>query len=355
MPKKSNKTRADGRIQGRVYLGTVDGKKQYKYVYGKTQKEVNQKVAELKVKLGKGVDITLNNSLSRWCELWLDYVEDSLTYERYRTQKQRLAPFIAELGNYDINTINTPDIDRIIKKIEKHNPRTGKPTAKKTLIEYRAVISRVYEYAIQNRVTDFNPCKYVNIPKSAAKNTREPISDKDIEKIRNSSEPMTLPAMLMCYAGLRRGELCALTWNDIDFNKRIIHINKSYNFKQQEVKTPKTEAGTRDVPIVDILYDYLLSVKKTSVLVVTDNGKPYTEGRWLKEFNKFCKTVGIDTTAHCLRHTFATLLYEADVDIFTTKEVMGHAELSTTREIYTHLRDNQREKSLKKLNEYLAK
>lgn len=355
------KQRKDGRYQSKVYIGTVKGEKQYQYVYGDTQKEVKTKVNRLKHSLDIGQNITSGKrkTLSYWIDAWLDNNKDDMTNDWYTTEKARLSVFDEEIGDMDITEINTQDLQMVIKKVEKSNPRTGKPTSKKTLIEYRNVISRVFAYAVQNRVLTFDASSYITISKTATKSIRTALNDSDINKIVNTEDVMKLPTMLMMYAGLRRGEVCALTRKDIDLDNRVIHITKSYDFKEQKIKTPKTDSGVRDVPIIDVLHNYLSaymsSHKMDSIYIVNDNGKPYTNGRWLREWERYTDKIDIQTTAHCLRHTFVTLLYEAGVDEFTTKEIVGHSDISTTRGIYTHLRDNKRKNSLEKLNQYLAK
>ena len=81
----------------------------------------------------------------------------------------------------------------------------------------------------------------------------------------------------MLYAGLRRGELLALEWNDIDFEKKVIHVNKSVEIltNQPRIKRPKTKAGTRDVPMPEILYDALYSIRKKFLILTEPNGMIY--------------------------------------------------------------------------------
>ena len=182
--------------------------------------------------------------------------------------------------------------------------------------------------------------------------------------------------MLMMYSGLRKGEVTALTWADIDFDNHTISVNKSFNFKQGEIKLPKTTAGNRVVSVPAKLIRFLRTVPKNNILVVTTaNGGRMTESAWkrlwesyLKDLNlkygtslikrsKFDPKGSIMTiepfTPHCLRHTFCSIMYEAGTDVLTAKEQMGHSDIKTTLSIYTHLDKQHKQKNISKLDAYL--
>ena len=185
-------------------------------------------------------------------------------------------------------------------------------------------------------------------------------------------------AMLMLYAGLRRGELIALATSDIDLDNRIIHVNKSVYFEGNSpvCKSTKTEAGNRDIPIVGPLYEVLKGVTGDFVCK-SANGKQLTETAFKRGwdgFNAMCeraanglapfsetngwrrdiarRTEGykvFDVNAHDLRYTFATTLYDAGVDVKTAQYLLGHKDLMTTMKIYTKLSEEKKRFSIDKL------
>lgn len=364
MAKKSNKKREDGRIAVQVYLGTVDGKRKYKTVYGKTQKEAEAKADEIRAALAKGIDILSgeNKTFEFWAKAWLKNLEKTAVPEWHHICEVRLQAWIEYLGKSDISKITTYELDNFIDEIKNCNPYTQRPCAKKTLLEYRNAVNRVFEFCIQNRVIEFNPANYITIPKTPKPNERKPITDAEINLFWDTPHVLQTAVLIMIYAGLRRGEVLALTWNDIDFKNNTISVNKAINFKNNGIiKSPKTEAGYRNIPMPKILSDYLKNVPKNTIQVCTLNGEPITNSNWYSQWKSYLNkierihNVTIETSAHCLRHTYCTILYEAGVDVLTAKELMGHSDISTTMGIYTHLREEREKKSITKLDEYLNK
>lgn len=351
---KKKTQRADGRYQGKLLVGVTDGKPKYRYVYGKTQKEVNDKLAALRVELGAGVDLTQDRALSYWIDRWLRRTEQTQTPEWFCVCEARADLWRERLGRMDVTQITTADLEDVLLELANRNPKTKKPSAKKTLTEYRNVITRVFDYILQNRVITFNPASFLTVKKDAAKHTRTAISNDQIRLIRETPGEIRLACLIMVYAGLRLGELCALTWSDVDLLRRTISVNKSWNFKSHNVKTPKTAAGVRTVPIPDLLAQELETAPRTSLLVCPPRHSPWTTDQWRYAAERYSKSLGFKIEAHCLRHTYCTILYEAGVDVLSTKELMGHAEIQTTMQIYTHLREEKRESSAAKLNAFLT-
>lgn len=125
-----NTQRTDGRYMVKVYIGSTDGKKQFKFVYGKTQKEADRKAEELKVSLRKGIDISAsNNAFKTWAEYWLTSKRYEVSADRYSTLQSRSAVWIDAIGTAQINQIKPFEFFTIAAK----NPYTGAPMARKTL------------------------------------------------------------------------------------------------------------------------------------------------------------------------------------------------------------------------------
>ena len=104
MPKKSNTRRKDGRIAVQVYLGTENGKRQYKTVYGKTQKEAEQKANELKAMLHKGIDLTARDRTFRfWAEKYMNSRKANLTASMFKQSQSRLQFFVDRFGDAPVD------------------------------------------------------------------------------------------------------------------------------------------------------------------------------------------------------------------------------------------------------------
>ena len=375
MPKKSNTRRTDGRIAVQVYLGRIDGKRKYKTVYGSTQKEAEQKATELKSLLNKGIDLTsCDRTFQFWAKKYLQSRKSSLTPSNYKTTESRLQYFVDRFGDLQIEKIRLCDAEAAINDLSACNPVTGKPSAKKTLIGYSSVLKRCLDYAVANRIIDYNPFSILSVPEGSGKNTRDALTAEQQKWVSETQHRAQLGAMIMLYAGLRRGELTALSWSDIDFKNRTITVNKSYDFRENEVKTTKTPSGIRAVPIPDVLFDFLKAQRITSTLVFPNkNGEYMRESAWRRLWKGYMHTLNrkygdfvnikilsnklpmvIDEfTPHQLRHTYCTLLYEAGIDAVTAKGLMGHKDISTTLGIYTHLSRDKAEKDISKLNDFL--
>lgn len=375
MPKKSNTRRADGRIAVQVYIGTKDGKRKYKTVYGKTQKEAAQKAADLKSLLNKGIDLTAGDrTFQFWAQKYMQSRKQALTPSHYKQIESRLQYFVDIFGNLPIEKIRLCDAENAINDLAVYNPITGKPSAKKTLIGYSSALKRCLDYAVANRIIDYNPCSMLSVPNGSGKATRNALTTEQQQYVLETNHRAQLGAMIMLYAGLRRGELTALLWSDINFTSRTINVNKSFDFHENKVKTTKTPSSIRTIPIPNVLFDFLKSEKPKSTLVFpNENGEYMRESAWTRLWKSYMQTLNrkygdfenieiignnipmvIDEfTPHQLRHTYCTLLYESGIDAVAAKGLMGHKDISTTLGIYTHLSKDKAEKDISKLNDFL--
>lgn len=390
------KQRSDGRYAISVYLGKDEtGKQIRKVVYGKTQKETKEKADEIRAMHQKGIDIAAQkDTFAYWYDLWLASREcGNGQLASYKACAAKLLPTI---GHMEITKVRTADIQQIINNLNRDDP----PLSKSTLSRIRMTAKQIFQLAIDNRVMDYNPAEAVKIPKNAAPpKEREALTDEQIRWVNEYAHPAQPAAKLMMYCGLRRGELLALRWTDIDFNKRTINVNKSVEMVKGKPKVKdgaKSEAGVRTVPLPNTLIDFLKQLKKlqseknaekgripeiNGLVFPNNSGRIYTSKQWERLWNSYMLELNlaygdfgnalqkprskydphgvpmvIDTfTAHQLRHTYATLLYEAGVDVLTAQKLLGHSKAQTTLEIYTHLRDKQADTQIDKFNEYLSK
>ncbi len=379
MAKKMNAKRDDGRYMVKVYVGLKDGKKSYKYVYGKTQKEADIKADELKVSLRKGIDISSSNdSFKTWAEYWLASKRYEVSADRYSSLQARSSVWLDDFAKAQITQIKPFELQTTLFSIAARNPHTGEPMAKKTIRGYIQVIKAIFDFAIDNRIMQYNPASKLKIPQTAKETMqRRALSEEERQRVMEFEHRAKPSAMLMMLSGLRRGEATALQWNDIDFRHNKISVTKSYNFKQQEFKAPKN-GKARVVAVPQVLIDYLQTLPRTSLFVLTNaKGGMMTDDSWKRlyqsymtdmnikygfdgmEVNKFSPIklpMIISTfTPHELRHTFCTIMYEAGVDATTAQEQMGHSDIQTTLSIYTHLSAQHKENQVNKLDAYLEK
>lgn len=384
MPKTKNKARADGRVQSKVYIG--NGK--YKYVYAANNKELQKKVTELKTKLGKGIDITADmDTFGYWSDRWIALKKMDVSAKRWSSYESR-RHYLDELAHLPIVKIKSAQVQQIIVDCATTpSEATGRPLSRQTLINLKNIAMQIFKLAIDNRVMDFNPADGVKVPKETEKEVREPISEEQQRWIRDTPHRAQTAAMIMLYAGLRRGEMMALTWSDIDLNTQSINVNKTIVFDGtvgKVVNSTKTESGIRTVYIPDVLVEYLRNTRREALLVTSKrDGSAHSEISWRRmwesymhalnaKYGDFGKIVPAQVggkkksgpqklpmiiptfTPHQLRHTYITMLYLAGVDVLTAKQQAGHADIKTTLGIYTHLDQKHQRRNLDKLNDFLS-
>lgn len=392
MSKKQNAVRADGLMCVQVYIGTVDGKRKYKTVYGHSQKEVDEKAQDIKIALGKGIDVlSQKDTFGEWSLKLLKIKEHEVSHTRYITVKSALK-HLEPIKNIEIGKIKTSDIKSLIFSL-------SEKLSEKTLLGIKGLVSQTFQLAIDDRIIDYNPATSIKMPKSQIlkeinKDSRRALTEEERQWIISTPHRAQTAAMIMLFAGLRRGELIPLTWSDINFEEKTITVNKSVEMinGQSRIKDGgKTANANRKIYVPQILIDYLKTVERKNLLVcLSANGEMLSESAFIRMWNSYILDLNIKygdfgncvagndakivkskfapqskynphgvpiviprITAHWLRYSFASMLYMAGVDVLTAKEQLGHADIKTTLNIYTHLDNKFKTKSMNKLDEYL--
>lgn len=369
MAKKSNKRRADGLISIEIKVGKNEsGKWIRKVVYGKTQKEAETKADLIRAKYNKGFNISGKDTFGDWAKRWI--ASKHCSAGRIKICEYSVKKF-EEICNLPLEKIKPIDIQAIIDRYAACNPTTGSPSARKTLLDLRNAAHQIFQLAIDNRVIDWNPADVVKIPTDAPQKTREPLSKELIMLVENTPHRAQIAAMIMLHAGLRRGELLALDWHDINLQDHMIRVSQSvemYNGIAKIKDGGKTQCARRTVYIPQRLVDFLASnraqhiipLKGPDLVFPAPKGGPYGNASWQRLWKDYMRTLSltagypVNFMAHQLRHTFATALYFAGIDPKTAQDQLGHAELETTMEIYTHLDKEYKKRSMQKLDNYYA-
>ena len=231
------------------------------------------------------------------------------------------------------------------------------------------------QVAVESDLIVKNPFSGIKVP-YVEPEVRRALTEEEIALITENwrGARMGLAAMIMLYAGLRLGEVLALEWTDIDFVERTITVSKSRTVlkNRPNVKAPKTKAGTRVIPIPEILYDVLISARKKKGLVCPDTKGNLMSGNaqknaWQAFMNHLNECAGgskgagprkpvwvIDSiTPHMLRHTYATMLFDAGVDVKSAQRFLGHTDIEVTLSIYTHLTKFKEEQAIQMLDKHL--
>ena len=334
------KKRADGR-----YVKVITDPVTHKRVsfYGATAREVNQKLLEYERKK------TTGKTFAEVADEWWEEAYDNLSHQTLKGYKPALARALEELGSSYLKDIQPRDIQRFYKSL------AAEHFTQKTIANHRIILNQIFNYAIVSGDILYNPVTAVKLPRAEKGTSRPPASQTDEQKILESAHPWLFPVVALL-TGLRKGEILALQWQDIDFESNTIAVTKSVEHigKKPNIKSPKTESGIRYVPLLDLLKDKLLphKGKPTSYLFSDDGGMtPLYEHRYSRLYKDYQRAVGITCTAHQLRHSYATIAVEEDINPKDLQNALGHADISTTMNVYAAARKRSVEKVAAKLNE----
>ena len=293
------------------------------------------------------------------------------TQSSYNSAIQRAKDAV---GDVPIDEVSGEDIEALLLELK------AKGLSAHTVKIQKYVFGMVLDYAIVHGYTRQNPAKAVRTPKGLPRKTREAPEDNVIQRIRdNVGAYFGLFAFFLLYTGCRKGEALAITGADIDRKRKVIYVRRAVAYKSGApyFKTPKTEAGTREVPLLADLERALPELGDEELLFPQENGQPMSSKAYERHWRHYCKDAGFSDwrpeqrtdkngraytykahrntlTAHVLRHGYATILYEAGIDVQQAKVLLGHSDIAVTQQIYTHIRNSRREAAADKLNAYFA-
>ena len=369
----NTKKRENGLYHKNMVVGKKeDGSYIRKSVYAKTKKELEQKVVELTQQINNGIAVWKNDmTFKELSDIWFEQYNPTATerwhYHNGLTVKNHLLPYIGGMKVRDLRQIH---LQSIISSLAKKDYSTH------TMRDIKQIAARIMKVAVDSDLIVKNPFSGVSIP-SKEPNARQPLSPEQIKLVTENwrGHRMGLPVMIMLYAGLRRGEMLALQWEDVDIDKKLIHVTKSLSLLKNTatIKAPKTKAGCRNVPIPNVLLAPLIEVKKTSgVICPSVDGELMTFTAYKRAWDSYMNYLNVCAggfisdckqrpriqkmepfTAHMLRHTYATMLFEANVDVKSAQKFLGHSSVEVTLSIYTHLTQFKEDAAIDALNEHL--
>lgn len=293
------------------------------------------------------IKLTFSSAAENWERIHFEQIG-------YKAREAYAAPLrrINEnFGSLFVDTISSAQIQAFISDIAKRG------YARRTVQMHLDIMRMIFNTVIISGYINYNPCTAVKIPRGLPTQQRELPDDNSLEIVKSSLDcPFGLFAFFCLYTGLRRGEALALTYEDIDFQNKVIHVNKAveFNGNTPKIKSTKTEAGQRDVILLDVLADVL--PRGNGLLFCNEkNGALLTKTQYRKRWQKYLDATGLQITAHQLRHGFATILYEAGVEDKDAQELLGHSNIALTRNIYTHIRQQRKKETAAKLNNFVSK
>lgn len=227
-----------------------------------------------------------------------------------------------------------------------------------TISHYHRLISSIFSTAVHWQILENNPCSRVKPPKIERKEANyldEVQALHLLECLKGEELKYQTMIKILIYSGVRRGELCGLKWDDIDFENKLVTIERAILYTKEKgtyIDTPKNNSSKRVIKLPDEVFRLLQEYKmtyysnrakagdkwhETGFIFTQWNGKPMYPGTISAWFGEFVKRNELPhISIHSLRHTNATLLIANGTDLRTVSKRLGHSNMSTTGNIYTH-------------------
>lgn len=342
-----------------------------KQKYFKKLQECKQWLADQQYKdeydcIEAGEEMTAN----AWYEYWIKEVKSpNIAWgtlesydEMYRTHMKNI------LGKLKMSKILPVHCQNVLNAMSNSKIRKYK---KSTIKKVRTFMKAFFSDAVEYQIIKFNPVtKRVYCKKGAESTERKPLTiEEQILFLQEMEGHLYYNSFaLILQTGLRYSELTGLQWNDVDFEKRIIHVRRTlrYDTKTQGWKwgSTKTKSGTRDIPMTDEACNILknqreqknkiISLEFGNLVFLNGKGKPTQFSSYNDKLYRVAEKLNIQKfSIHSLRHTFATRCIEGGMRPKTLQKILGHSTLSITMDRYVHVVEDERQREMENVQNYL--
>jgi len=349
--------RNDGRWEARIIVGHKnDGSPMYKSAFAKTQKSALKQLHQL-IDLYRDVDLTEDSrmTLGEWLDKWLDeymiFTIRESTLDSYRAMvKNQVKPFI---GSKQISSLTTADMQKFYNKIKKEgrvreHPIHGKTLADSMVRGVHMMLHEALDTAVKERLIAKNPTNGTTVPKCNYPE-KQILGDNQLETFLEAIKGHEYWCdffYVEVMTGLRRGEICGLKWQDINFEENKLQVKRSVSVKKGggvSIGETKTETGVRCIQMPPSVAELLKSKKQTAITEwvfphFLHPEQPISPASAYRKLKVILKNAELPLIRfHDLRHTFATHATQGGVDPKTLAGILGHTNASFTLDTYTHV------------------
>lgn len=340
---------SDGRWVGALHLGWDRTGRHRKYVYGKTRREVQLKLADLRRQHGLGVRVDLaDQTVEQFITRWLAYKKNQVrprTYDSYQMYLNRhVKPVI---GHFRLQKLRAQDVQKMLDA-EDMEPRSIKAV--------RDILRNALNDAVRWGECERNQAAHAQ-PPAQVRTQVAAMTPKEAVKLLKGCEGDRLEALyrVTLAVGLRRSEALGLKWEDVDLEKGSLQIRRGLHRAPGVglvLEEPKSAQSRRDVALPGMAIKALKSHRKrqaaerlragkrwqnTGHVFTTLHGRPVDPNLVSREFRELATKAGLDLTFHQLRHGAATLMLTQGVALKTVQETLGHSTIAVTADIYGHV------------------
>ncbi len=370
----SIRKRTDGRWEGRYTAGydPNTGKRIIKSVLGKTQAAVKEKLKSA-ISESAELDLTAEDyTVATWLRTWYDlYAQPNIrtaTANRYQLQIENY--IIPRIGKIKLKNLTGRDLQRLYKDLAENGrtqnvEKTGKQGLSPTTIRsVHLMLHNALDRARKERLILHNPTEDCIAPK-LVKKEMQILKSEDMKAYLQAAERRNVLPMfyLELVSGLRKGELAALCWDDLNIKHRTISVSKQYVRNPDgslELTRPKTETSIREVSIpqeaVDLLIQEHAKHPENPYMFPSPlTGEMYYPDSIATLHKRILKDTGLPhIRLHDLRHTFATMALQNGVDIKTVSAMLGHYDAGFTLKTYTHTTRAAQEEAAQTIGSFMA-
>lgn len=344
MPRQTLKQRPDGRYACK-YKG--------KFFYGSTQSEAL--AAREAYKRNEKVGLVEKPvTLIEYAAQWLPVHRASVSQKTYNDYAKQIEKMCRLIGEKLLSTVTPSDIKRVFSAYLGYSDSTIRRSS--------VLFTALFESAVADGYILRNPCKHETArPHKGTVGTHRAITDDERALILSTPHRVRLAALVMLYAGLRRGEALAIDIDrDVDLKTNQIHVHTAVRFDSNQpiLDTPKTEAGERDVPLVALLRDELSG--QHGLLLPSAHGKMCSDTAFRRAWNSYMHALSVaaghsvSIRPHDLRHSYCTMLRDAGIDLKIAMMWMGHADKDMILRVYDHVTPTRMFRSVASLERFCA-
>ena len=366
--------RKDGRWEGRIVIGYDDnGYPKTKNVLAKTKKECVEKLQKLKVDCGglKPEKVRSEMPFGDWLTYWYEnHSKPKIRPTTQETYESRIRlHIIPEIGDIPLNKLTQNDLQQFYGRLKKSGRKRftdkyGEGLSDRMVRMCHATCRSALEKAVQDGLIRVNPAIGCKLPPKKAREMQV-LTREELQRflIQAKFEGYYEVFLLDLATGLRRGELMALQWDDLNFKTGVLNVNKQvYDVRGQlQISTPKTKNSVRKIvlppAVVAVLREYKKAVDSRWMFPSpVKEDCPITPGVARRRLQLILEHAGCKHVRfHDLRHTFATLALENGMDVKTLSAMLGHVSAATTLDIYTHITDDMQRAAAENIDRGIGK